>query len=343
MRSIRPRVTALAVAGLALTFAGCGGGASDEVGGDASAQGDVTSSVALVAFAVPKVGFDELIPAFQATPQGEGVAFRQSYGPSGDQSRKVEAGLRADIVNFSVEPDVTRLVEAGRVDEDWNAGAGKGLPFGSVVTIVVRKGNPLKIRDWDDLLKDGVEVITPNPFSSGAAKWNLLAPYAAKSDGGTNKDAGLGFVDRLIRDHVRLQPKSGREATETFLQGSGDVLLSYENEAIFIERNGEDVEHVTPPHTFKIENPVAVVNDAPNAEKAQAFADFLYTEPAQELWAKAGFRPSDPAVLERFRDDFPEPDVLTTIDDLGGWAAVDEEFFDADNGTVAKIYDETTG
>ncbi len=137
-------------------------------------------------------------PSRRPTP-GQGVQFQQSYGASGDQSRKVAAGAEADFVNFSVEPDVTRLVDAGLVDSNWNANAHQGIPFGSVVTIVVRKGNPKGIKDWDDLLKPGVEVVTPNPFSSGSAKWNLLAPYAAKSDGGTNKAAGLAYIKSLVK------------------------------------------------------------------------------------------------------------------------------------------------
>ena len=223
-----------AVASLVMT-ACAGGGSSDTVGAAAAAEpGDSGSTVNLFAYAVPKVGYDKLIPAFQATEAGKGVQFQQSYGASGDQSRKVEAGAEADFVNFSVEPDITRLVDAGLVDAGWNSNEHQGIPFGSVVTIVVREGNPKGIKDWDDLLQPGVEVVTPNPFSSGSAKWNLLAPYAAKSNGGADPEAGLEYVSELVGDHVKIQPKSGREATEAFLQGSGDVLLSYENEALFI-------------------------------------------------------------------------------------------------------------
>ena len=182
--------TALAVAILALVVAACGG-ASDEVGGsDApkAASGATATKLSLVAYAVPKVGFDKVIPLFQKTPEGEGVTFSQSYGASGDQSRKVESGLPTDVVNFSVEPDVTRLVKSGLVDDDWNQDEHKGIPFGSVVTIVTRKGNPKDITTWDDLLKPGVEIVTPNPFSSGSAKWNLLAPYADKSNGGAGPE-----------------------------------------------------------------------------------------------------------------------------------------------------------
>ena len=320
-----------------------GGGASDTVGAAAAAEPAAGgSTVNLYAYAVPKPGYDKLIPAFQATDAGKGVQFQQSYGASGDQSRKVAAGAEADFVNFSVEPDITRLVDAGLVDASWNSNQYKGIPFGSVVTIVVRKGNPKGIKNWDDLLEPGVEVVTPNPFSSGSAKWNLLAPYATKSNGGSDKATGLAYVTSLVDDHVKIQPKSGREATEAFLQGSGDALLSYENEALFIERSGEPVEHVTPPQTFKIENPTAVVTKGKNADTAKAFNDFLFTPEAQRLWAEAGFRPVDPTVAAEFADDFPQPQKLWTIADLGGWKDVDGTLFKKDVGDIAKIYDAAT-
>ncbi|WP_374967966.1 sulfate ABC transporter substrate-binding protein [Terrabacter sp. BE26] len=336
-------VITLAVTGtLGLTACG-GGGASDAVAQPGStAAAAPTSTVNLYAYSVPKVAFDVLIPAFQKTPAGSGVQFQQSYGASGDQSRKVAAGAAADFVNFSVEPDVTRLVDAGLVDSNWNANEHKGIPFGSVVTMVVRKGNPKGIHDWNDLLKPGVEVVTPNPFSSGSAKWNLLAPYAAKSDGGTNKAAGLAYIKSLVSQHVKIQPKSGREATEAFLQGSGDVLLGYENEALFIEKNGDPVQHVTPPQTFKIENPTAVLKGSKNVAKATAFNEFLYTAPAQKLLAEAGFRPVDPTVAAAYASKFPAPQKLWTIADLGGWKAVDGTLFKKDVGDIAKIYDQAT-
>ena len=340
----RRHTLAATVAAASLVVTACaGGGASDTVGAAAAAEPAAgASTVNLSAYAVPKVGYDKLIPAFQATEAGKGVQFQQSYGASGDQSRKVEAGAEADFVNFSVEPDITRLVDAGLVDASWNANEHHGIPFGSVVTIVVRKGNPKGIKDWDDLLEPGVEVVTPNPFSSGSAKWNLLAPYAAKSNGGTDEKAGLDYIAQLVGDHVKVQPKSGREATETFLQGSGDVLLSYENEALFIERKGDPVEHVTPSQTFKIENPAAVLSKSPNAAAAQAFDDFLYTPQAQKLWAQAGFRPVDATVAAEFAADFPEPEKLWTIADLGGWKQVDSTLFTKDVGAIAKIYDAAT-
>ena len=336
------KIPAALVAVLALLVAACGG-ASDEVG-DApkAAGGGATTKLSLVAYAVPKVGFDKVIPLFEKTPQGKDVTFSQSYGASGDQSRKVESGVPTDVVNFSVEPDITRLVKSGQVDDDWNSNEHKGIPFGSVVTIVTRKGNPKHIQTWDDLLKPGVEVVTPNPFSSGSAKWNLLAPYAEKSNGGQDPKAGLAYLSKLIGEHVKVQPKSGREATETFLQGTGDALLSYENEALFAERNGEDVEHHTPDTTFKIENPIAVVETSKHKAQAQAFVDFQYTPEGQKAWAEAGFRPVDAAVAQQFASDFPEPKKLWTIADLGGWSKVNDELFEPDTGSVAKIYYQAT-
>jgi sulfate/thiosulfate transport system substrate-binding protein len=339
----RHTFAAVAAAASLVMTACAGGGSSDAIGAAAAAEPAAGgSTVNLFAYAVPKPGYDKLIPAFQATDAGKGVQFQQSYGASGDQSRKVAAGATADIVNFSVEPDVTRLVDAGLVDAGWNSGPYKGIPFGSVVTIVVRKGNPKGIKDWDDLLKPGVNVVTPNPFSSGSAKWNLLAPYTAKSDGGTNAQAGLDYVSALVKDHVTTQPKSGREASDTFLQGTGDALISYENEAIFLERGGDPVEHVTPPTTFKIENPLAVVKTSTNLATAKAFNDYLYTPAAQTLLAQAGFRPVDEAVAKEYASSFPAPSKLWTIADLGGWKTVDKALFAKDTGTIAVIYDAAT-
>jgi sulfate transport system substrate-binding protein len=339
---LQSRLTPLALTIGALTLlAACGGGSRDVAGGGSQPEADPT--LTLVAYAVPEPGWSKIIPAFAATPEGEGVAVTTSYGASGDQSRGVADGKPADIVNFSVDPDVTRLVKADKVAKDWNADATKGIPFGSVVSFMVRKGNPKGIKDWDDLLKPGVEVITPSPLSSGSAKWNLLAPYAVKSNGGENPQAGLDYVNELVTQHVKLRPGSGREATDVFLQGSGDVLLAYENEAINAQRQGRDFDYLIPPQTFKIENPVAVVTGSAHLEQANALKNFLYTDEGQRLWAEAGFRPVNPAVAEQFAADFPTPEKLWSIADLGGWAEVDPALFDKDNGTITKIYKQATG
>ena len=337
-RSWRP---AAALAVTATLLAACGGGSSDVAGGSQQPAADTT--LTLVAYAVPEPGWSKISPAFAATPEGKGVAVTTSYGASGDQSRAVVDGKPADIVNFSVEPDVTRLAKADKVAKDWNADATKGIPFGSVVSLVVRKGNPKNIKDWDDLLQPGLEVVSPSPLSSGSAKWNLLAPYAAKSNGGQDQQAGLDFVNKLVSEHIKTRPGSGREATDVFLQGTGDVLISYENEAINVERQGKPVEHINPPQTFKIENPVAVVTSSTHLDKATALKNFLYTKEGQKIWAQAGFRPVDPSVAADFATDFPTPQKLWTIADLGGWSAVDPALFDKDNGSITKIYKQATG
>ena len=175
-----------------------------------------------MAFSTPEVVYDELTPAFAKTPEGKGTSFKSSFGPSGEQSRAVEGGLKADVVNFSLAPDVDKLVDAGLVDKNWTkATPHDGFVSTSLVSFIVRKGNPKGIKGWDDLLKPGVKVVTPNPFTSGAAKWNLLGAF---------QHGGLGFVTKLIKEHVPVQPKSGREALQTFTGGEGDVLISYEYE-----------------------------------------------------------------------------------------------------------------
>ncbi len=332
-------VVALALAtGL---IAGCHGGASDVVGGGGS--NGASTSITLVAYSVPEPGWSKVIPAFNASQEGKGIQVVASYGASGDQSRGVVDGKPADIVNFSVGPDITRLVKAGKVAKDWDKDATKGIPFGSVVTLVVRPGNPKHIKDWDDLLRPGVEVITPSPLSSGSARWNLLAPYVVKSGGGHDSKAGLAFVQKLVTEHIKLRPGSGREATDVFVQGSGDVLISYENEAIATERQGKPIEHYNPPQTIKIENPVAVVTSSPHLKAAVAFKNFQYTADAQKVWAAAGFRPVDPAVAASVRDKFPAPEKLWTIADLGGWPTVDSQLFDKKSGSITKIYTKATG
>ena len=324
----------------AVVVAGCGG-ASDETDGGAAAGnggGDGGSTLSLVAYSTPQVVYDELIPAFGETAGGEGVGFKTSFGASGDQSRAVEAGQDADVVTFSIEPDMTRLVDAGIVDATWKDGPNDGLITTSVVSFVVRKGNPKNIRTWDDLLKPGVEVLTPNPFSSGAAKWNLLAGYGYASDGGKNPEAGLDYVRELITEHVKVQDKSGREALQNFIGGNGDVLLSYEYEAITANRNGEELEYVIPDDTIKININVATTKDAP--ESAQAFLDYILSDAGQERFAGWGYRPINETVLAAHKSEFPNPPGLFTIDDLGGWEKVDEELFDIEGGKIAAIEEE---
>jgi sulfate transport system substrate-binding protein len=231
-------------------------------------------------------------------------------------------------VSFSIEPDVTRLVDAGIVADDWAKTPTNGLVTKSVVSFIVRKGNPKNIRTWDDLLKPGVEVLTPNPFTSGAAKWNLLAAYGAK---------GLGYVEKLISEHVKVQDKSGREALQNFTSGTGDVLLSYEYEATTAQRKGQDVDYVIPDDTISIEIPIAVTTKAKSPERAKAFVDYVLSKPAQEKFAEWGYRPVNEEVLKAHQSKFPTPAKLRTIRELGGWSKVNDELFDPEKGSIAKI------
>ena len=339
---MRKLTMALLLALAAAVVVGCGG-ASDETdggsGGNAASGGDGSKgSLSLVAYSTPQVVYDEIIPAFTKTPEGEGIEFKTSFGASGDQSRAVEAGQKADVVTFSTEPDMTRLVDAGLVDSTWKDGDNEGLVTTSIVSFVVRKGNPKNIKTWDDLLKPGVEVLTPNPFSSGAAKWNLLAAYGYASDSGKNPQAGLDYVRELITEHVKVQDKSGREALQNFIGGNGDVLLSYEYEAITANKNGEDLEYVLPDDTIKINIDIATTKDAP--ESATQFLDYVLGEEAQQKFADWGYRPVNETVLEANKDKFPDPPGLFTIEDLGGWEKVNADLFDIEGGAIAEIEEE---
>jgi sulfate transport system substrate-binding protein len=341
---VQARSLALLVAAIAaaLVVAACGG-SDDTAGGgsssasSAAASGGPKTQLSLIAYSTPQVVYDEVIPQFQKTQAGNGVTFKESFGASGDQSRAVEAGLPADVVTFSLAPDMDRLVKAGLVANDWANTPTKGLVSKSVVSLIVRKGNPKNIHTWDDLLKPGVKVLTPNPFTSGAAKWNIMAAYGAKSGGGENAQAGLDYLRQLITKHVVVQDKSGREALQNFTSGTGDVLISYENEAITAQKKGQKVDYVIPDQTISIENPIAVVSKSSHTKQAKAFVDFALSTPAQQVFADWGYRPVDQAVFDKNKARFPTPKGLFTIQDLGGWSKVNDEFFDPDKGSVAEI------
>jgi sulfate/thiosulfate transport system substrate-binding protein len=333
------RLTLILVALVAALVAGCGG-ASDTAGGGGSSSGGGGEGIDLVAYSTPQVVYDEIIPAFNEAEGGEGGSFKTSFGASGDQSRAVEAGQPADVVSFSVEPDMTRLVDAGLVDANWKDTPSKGLVTTSVVSFVVRKGNPKNIKTWDDLLRDDVKVLTPNPFTSGAAKWNLLAAYGQASDGGKDPEAGLDYVRTLLTEHVPVQDKSGREALQNFLNNDdADVLLSYEYEATTAQKQGEsNIEYVIPDDTIKIDITIAKTKEAGPA--AQKFLDYVLSEPGQQKFVDWGYRPVDEKLLEANKDKFPTPPGLFTIDDLGGWSKVNDELFDPEAGSIAKIEEE---
>jgi sulfate/thiosulfate-binding protein len=339
LNSMVRRVLRWCAAG-ALTVAVVGVSACGNAGGEEVAGSDSKDGLALSAFTSAQSGWNAVLPAFLASPQGAGIKINPTYGASGELAQSVADGKSADLVNFSDEPSVTRLVGAGLVAPDWNAGPAAGGPFGSVITLMVRAGNPKNIHDWADLLQPGLEVVTPSPILSGSGKWGLLAAYAAMSNGNQDPAAGQAFVRTLILEHIKIAPSTGREATDAFLNGSGDVLLTPESSAIDAERRSSSVLHVAPSQTLKVDNLVAVVNKGPHVQEATALKDYLYTPEAQRLWARAGFRPADPTVAAQFASQFPVPEKLWTIDDLGGWNSIGPRFFDSENGVITKVFKE---
>jgi sulfate transport system substrate-binding protein len=316
----------LAVVFGALVLFGCGGGA----GGGQEGGG----SLSLVAYSTPREAYEELTGAFAETEAGRGVTFETSFGSSGEQSRAVEGGLPADVAAFSLEPDMTRLVEAGLVEENWSDNEYNGMVTNSVVVLAVRKGNPEGIQDWDDLTRQGIEVINPNPFTSGGAKWNIMAAYGAQLEQGASEEEAIEYLRQMFAN-IPVQDKSARESLATFTGGKGDVLLAYENEAIQAQEAGEDLEYVVPDQTILIENPIAVTTDSQNPEQAEAFVEFLRSPEGQQIFGEKGYRPIVEEVAAEF--DYPDPPGLFTIADLGGWETVNEEFFDSENGVVADI------
>jgi sulfate/thiosulfate transport system substrate-binding protein len=314
----------LAVTALA---ASCGG-TSDE---SADGAGD-GAELTLVAYSTPREVYEQLIPAFRESAAGRGVTFQQSYASSGEQSRAVESGLPASVVAFSLEPDVTRLVEAGLVDAGWKDDAYAGMVSRSVVVFAVRKGNPKNIRTWDDLIRDDIEVINANPFTSGGARWNVMAAYGAQHEQGKSEGEAVEYLSRLFR-RISVQDKSARESLQTFAGGKGDVLLAYENEAITAQQKGEELDYVIPDQTILIENPIAVTTDAP--AQARAFVDFLRTPASQRVFAEKGYRSILDGEIDEKR--YPAPKTLFTIADLGGWDEVQQRYFDREDGIVAEI------
>jgi sulfate/thiosulfate-binding protein len=320
-------IAAVAALGISMSLAACGSGSSGSGGGK-------KVQLALVAYSTPQAAFQELTKAFQKTPAGKNVTFTQSYGASGDQSRAVASGLKADVVDFSLETDVTRLVKAGLVASDWNSNPQHGFITDSVVTITTRKGNPKNLKTWSDLIKPGIQVITPNPSTSGGARWNILAGYGAASNKGTNKPAGVAYLKSLLKN-VPVQDDSGRKALQTFVGGKGDAVITYENEAIFAQQKGQPVDYTIPDSTILIENPIAVTKNSAHPAEAKAFVDFLYSTAGQTIWVKNGYRPTVSGVPGA--DKFKTPPGLFTIKDLGGWDKVTTDFFDPQKGIVTGI------
>ena len=321
-------------------IAGCGGSSDTSTSANGAANtsgGGGTTQLALVAYSTPKKAYAKLTDAYAATSGGKGISFSSSFGASGSQSRAVDSGQPADVVNFSLEPDMARLVKDGIVSKSWDSNPYKGISSDSVVVFVVRKGNPKHITGWDDLIKPGVDVVTPNPATSGGARWNVLAGYGAQLKEGKTADQALAYLKTLLTKNVSVQPSSASAALQTFTSGKGDVLLDYESDAIAAQKAGDDVQYIIPSQTILIETPIAATAKSSHASQAQAFVNWLWSTAGQTIWAEQGYRPVLASVAQKFASKFPTPSQLFTIDYLGGWKKVKKDFFDPSSGSIIKI------
>jgi sulfate transport system substrate-binding protein len=303
-----------------------------------------STQLSLVAYSTPREAYGQIIPLFQKTKAGKDVSFTQSYGASGDQARAVKAGLDADVVALSLAPDVDELVKASLVFKGWKNKPYKGMVTDSLVVFVLRDGNPKKIKTWNDLLRPGVQIVTPNPFTSGGARWNVMAAYGAwRREGKTDKQAQANLL-KLFKNVV-VQDKSARDALNTFLSGKGDDMLAYENEALFAQMKGQPVQFYIPKSTILIENPVAITRTTEHPKEANAFLKFLTTPAAQQIFANNGYRPVVKTVLEKNRKKFPVRPGQFRIDTpaIGGWAKAQKRFFDPDTGIMARIEKQVGG
>jgi sulfate transport system substrate-binding protein len=314
---------------IAVFAAGCGSSS------DSSSSSSGGGKLDVVGYSTPESVYQEALePAFEKTSEGKGISFSNSFGASGDQSRAVVAGQPASVVHFSQAGDMERLVEEGElVSKGWDKQPYGGIGTDSVVVLVVHKGNPKDVQTFDDLLSKDVSIVTPNPFSSGSARWNIMAVYGSQINEGKSPVQALEAV-KTVLEKTAAQPGSGRDALAAFTQGEGDVLLSYENEAIKAEKEGEDVEYVIPPSTIQIETPIAVTKGAPEPA-AEDFLNYLWSDAGQEIWAENGYRPVNPKLVDPKQ--FPTPKDLFKISQFGGWGKVNDEFFDEESGSVAKI------
>src|SRR5947209_1587780 len=343
MRTRSRRLTALGLLstfGVAVAVAGCGGSsdqASTATGSNAAAKSSGGAQLQLVAYSTPKKAYDALTSAFEQTSAGKGVGFGQSFGASGSQSRAVDSGQPADVVAFSTTPDMTRLVKDNLVASNWDSNPENGFSSDSVVVFVVRKGNPKHITSWDDLVKPGVDVITPNPSTSGSARWNILAGYGAQLKQGKSSAQALGYVKTLLTKNVSVQDSSASAALKTFTGGKGDVLLDYESDAMVAQKAGENIQIVYPKQTLLIETPIAVTAKSKHGQQAQAFLTWQWSSAGQTIWAEQGYRPVLQSVASKFKSKFPIPPQLFTIDYLGGWKKVKDEFFAPSTGSITKI------
>jgi sulfate/thiosulfate-binding protein len=323
MRRIWIALVGLAVAMTAATVAG------------ASSKG---ANLSLVAYSTPRTVMGKIIQAWQQTPDGQGVSFTQSYAGSTDQARAVAAGLPADVLFLSTGADVNMLVDAGLVDKNWDKQSYHGIGADSVVVFALRPGNPKHIRSWNDLVRPGVQVITPNPFSSGSAHWNVLAAYGAQRRLGKTDKQAIAYVQQLFR-HVVSQDTTARNATNTFLSGRGDVLITYESEALASRASGTDIQYVIPRQTMLIELPLVVLKNSTNKDKANQFIRFVKGDAAQDLFGQAGWRPINPKIAKKYASKYPARPGIFRVGDkyFGGWRTADKRWFDTKSGLMLGI------
>jgi sulfate transport system substrate-binding protein len=336
-----------------ILLAACGKSSDggSETTGDTQASGEALK-LTLGAYTTPREAYQELIPMFQEQwkqASGQEVVFEESYLGSGAQSRAVVEGFEADIVALSLEADVIRIQDAGLITHDWKSGSYKGMVSTSIVSFAVREGNPKGISDWADLATPGLEILTPNPKTSGGAMWNILALYGAAKRGfveGFAQDDQQAASDFLLAvlNNVTVMDKGARESITNFEKGVGDLAITYENEVLVGQISGQNYELVIPRSTILIQNPVAVVDAYVDKHgtraAAEAFVEFLFTREAQEVFAKYGLRSVDPEVAQATADRYPQVEDLFTTEYFGGGEKIAPDFF-GDQGiytlTVAKV------
>ena len=315
----------VAVAAFATTVAGAAMAAR-------TSSKDVTQN--LVAYSTPRPVLTKLIDEFRKTPQGSGVTIRASYGPSSAQGQAVANGLPADGVILNTGNDINNLVDKGLINRNWDKQSYNGVVWNSVVVFGLRDGNPKKIRGWNDLLRPGVQVVTVNPFTGGIAKWNILSAYVAQRRLGKTDKQAIAYLAKFYKNNVVSQDSSGSNATNTFLSGKGDVLLTFESEAI----NGK-IPYVIPRQTMLIDVYVAGLQNSQHKDEWNAFSRFLKTYPAQKILAENGYRPVNKQALTEAGNRFPVRPGQTTITSklLGGWRAVDKKWFDPNKSIMQQI------